>query len=111
MFDFGANRPFKYVAEVFFFPLQFDHEPEVETQMMCVCVLMYHHQVCFVIPRSPHNKRGVLQGETDKHLDKLNKAITRSFSGPCIYLWVLKLVRTRQLVCLFGFLTRDLWNR
>lgn len=56
--------------------LLFDPEPEVETRMMCV--LMYHHQVCFVISRLPHNKRGVLQGETDKHLDKLNKAFTHS---------------------------------
>lgn len=64
--------------------LRFDQEPEVETQM--ICVLTYHHQVCFVITRLPHNKRGVLQGETDKYLDKLNKAFTHSV-WDCIFIF------------------------
>ena len=51
-----------------------------------VHVLMYHHQVCFVITRLPHNKRGVLQVETDKHLDKLNKVFTRSVRD-CIFVF------------------------
>lgn len=35
----------------------------------------------------PPNKRGVLHGETDKHLDKLNKPFTRSF-WDCVFIFV-----------------------
>lgn len=68
---------------------------------MCVDV---SPRVCFAFIRLPHNKRGVLQGETDKHLDKLNKAFTHSCLRLCIYLRVLRLVRIREPLCLFGFL-------
>lgn len=86
--------------------LCFDQEPEVETRM--ICVLMYHHQVCFVITRLPHNKRGVLQGEKDKHLDKLNKAFTH-YVWDCIFIFGSSNLygQGRRFVCL-GFW--DLWN-
>ena len=73
---------------------------------VCVCVLMYHHQVCFVITRLPHNKRGVLHGETDKHLDKLNKALTHSvWDGVFIFGSSNLYVQGSWFVCL-GFCKR-----
>lgn len=50
-------------------------------------VLTYRRPVCFVITRLLHNKRGVLRGETDKHLDKLNKAIAQSFWGWSVFIF------------------------
>lgn len=55
-----------------------------------ICVLTYHHQVCFAVVQLLYDKRGVLQGKADKHLDKLNKALAQCL-GLHIYLWVLKL--------------------
>lgn len=58
-----------------------------KTQMIYICVCVcacvrscarVSPQVCFAITWLPHNKRGVLQAETDKHLDKLNKAFAHS---------------------------------
>lgn len=88
--------------------LRFDPEPKVETRM--ICVLTYRHRVCFVITRLPYNKRGVLQAETDKHLDKLNKAPTRSF-WDCIFIFGSSnlYVQASWFVCLV-FFARDLWN-
>lgn len=79
--------------------LWFDEEPEVETQM--IRVLIYHHQVCFVITRLPHNKCRVLHGETDKHFDKLNKALTHTF-WDCIFIFGSSkmFVQGSWLVCL-----------
>lgn len=72
-------------------------------KLQMIRVLTYRRRVCFVITRLLHNKRGVLRGETDKHLDKLNKAIAQSFWGWSVFIFrVLRLVRTRELVCLFG---------
>lgn len=77
----------------------------METQL--ICVLTCHRQVCFAITQLLHNKRKVLQGKTDKHLDKLNKASARCL-GLCIYIWVLKAdVQGRWFV--WGFAS-DLWN-
>lgn len=84
--------------------LRFDQVPEVETQM--ICVLTYRHQVCFAITQLPYNKREVLHGETDKHLDKLNKAF-----ADCLGVFIfgssnLMYKRAR----LFGVFAGDLWN-
>lgn len=65
------------------------------------CVLMYDHQVCFVITRF-----AAQQAETDKHLDKLNKAFTRSF-WDCVFIFVSSnlYVQGSWFVCL-GFCRR-----
>lgn len=54
----------------------------------------------------PHNKHGVSHGETDKHLDKLNKAFTRSF-WECVFIFVSSnlYVQGSWFVCL-GFCRR-----
>lgn len=92
----------EYVGEVFFFFNGLTASQKWKKLQM-IRVLTYRRRVCFVITRLLHNKRGVLRGETDKHLDKLNKAIAQSFWGWSVFIFrVLRLVRTSELVCLFG---------
>lgn len=96
----------KHVGEVFWVFFFNDLTDSQKWKLRCsVCWCMTTKFVLWSLDL-PHNKRGVSHGETDKHLDKLNKAFTRSF-WDCVFIFVSSklYVQGSWFVCL-GFCRR-----